>query len=239
MDSGKICQLRASISPSNATNKNILWKSSNSAVAKVDSNGKVTAKKGGTAIITAVSRDGSNKKATCEIKVKQLANSVKLNRSSAVVYTGRTEQLRAVVSPSNTYIKGVTWKSSNPSVAAVNSSGKITAKKAGTAIITATSRDGSNKTAKCKIVVRQSVNSLTLNKRSATMRVTQNLQLKATVSPNNAFNKNITWYSSNPYVAYVSSNGKVVARSNGTAIITAATRDGSSKRVTCKITVRR
>ena len=119
------------------------------------------------------------------------------------------------------------------------SNGVVTAVANGTATITATTADGSNKTATCAVTVNIPVKAtgVTLNQTSLTLTSAgQTATLQATVSPSNASNKNVTWSSSNPSVASVS-NGVVTAVANGTATITVTTADGSNKTATCAVTV--
>ena len=156
---GRSVTVNVKVSPTNATNKKLKWTSSNSKVATVNQSGKITAKGRGTATIKVMTLDGSNKYATVKVTVKQPVTSVKLNRNSAnLKVKGNAKQktvtLRATVNPKNANNKAVTWKSSNSKIATVNSKGKVIAKKKGTCYITATAKDGSKKSAKCKIVVK-------------------------------------------------------------------------------------
>ena len=148
--------LTATITPSNATgDKTVKWSSSNEAVAAVDSNGKVTAKKAGTAVITVTSSNGKTAGCTVTVKQKEIAiTGIGLNKSTTSLTEGESETLTATIAPSNaTGDKTVKWSSSNGAVAAVDSNGKVTAKKAGTAVITATSSNG--KSASCTVTVKQ------------------------------------------------------------------------------------
>jgi uncharacterized protein YjdB len=146
--------LVATVTPSNVTNKTVSWKSSNTSVASVDQNGKVTAKAAGTANITATTTDGTNLSATCQVTVTPvLATGISLNMSSLSLNVGDTETLNATVTPSNATNKTVSWKSSNTSVASVDQNGKVTAKAAGAANITATTTDGTNLSATCNVTV--------------------------------------------------------------------------------------
>ena len=237
INNGETLQLTATVSPSNTTNKTVTWTSSNNSVATVSNNGLVTAKSAGSATITATTADGSNKSASCNLTVNQLATGVTLNQTSATINNGETLQLTATVSPSNTTNKTVTWTSSNNSVATVSSNGFVTAKSAGTATITATTADGSNLSASCQITVNQLVTSITLSKSSATIVVDRTLQLTYTVTPSNATNKAVTWTSSDPAVATVSTGGLVTTKSVGTTTITATTVDGSDLSASCQVTV--
>ena len=230
--------LTATVYPSNATNKKVSWKSSNTSVATV-SNGKVSALKAGTATITVTTEDGG-KTATCQVKVNAKVykvESVSLDKTSITLTEGSSQTLTATVSPSNATNKNVSWKSSNTSVATV-SNGVVTAIKAGTATITVTTEDG-GKTATCQVKVNAKVykvESVSLDKTSITLTEGSSQTLTATVSPSNATNKNVSWKSSNTSVATVS-NGVVTAIKAGTATITVTTEDGS-KTATCQVTVK-
>ena len=156
---GRSTTVKVKVSPTNATNKKLKWTTSNSKVAVVNSRGKITAKGRGNATIKVMALDGSNKYATVKVTVKQPVTSVKLNRKSAnLKVKGKAKQktvnLKATVYPKNANNKAVSWKSSKSKIATVNSKGKVTAKKRGTCYITATAKDGSKKSAKCKIVVK-------------------------------------------------------------------------------------
>ena len=136
------------------------------------------------------------------------------------------------MSPDNATNKSVTWTSSDSSVASVVD-GKVTAIKAGKATITVKTDDG-GKTATCEITVNAKVypvTSVSLDKSSATLTEGDEITLIATVNPDNATNKNVTWTSSDPSVASVS-NGKVTALKAGKATIIVKTDDGG-KTATC------
>ena len=155
---GETETLVATVTPSNATYNTVSWKSSNTSVATVDQNGAVTAKATGTAYITATTIDGTNLSATCKVTVTPatvLATGISLNKTSTSLTVGATETLVATVTPSNATNNAVSWESSNTSVATVDQNGKVTAKAAGTANITATTTDGTNLSATCQVTVIQ------------------------------------------------------------------------------------
>ncbi|MCC8046410.1 MAG: Ig-like domain-containing protein [Clostridiales bacterium] len=199
--------------------KTVRWSSSNTKVATVSSSGEVSAIKAGTATITAKANGVS---ATCKVTVKTAP--LKLNKTSATLYVDQTLKLTATKNGTTNAVK---WKSSNASVATVSNSGKITAKKAGIIVITATVDDFS---VKCNLTVKAPTT--TLNKSSATIYKSQTLQLNATVK---GASSKVTWTSSDKTVATVSSSGKVTAKKAGTATITAKANGKSAK---CKITVK-
>lgn len=147
MKKGAYTQLKATLSKK-STDK-VTWSSSNKKVAKVDANGVITALKGGTVTITA--KAASGKKATCKVTVKESATKVKLNKTKATLKKGSTLKLKATVTPSSSTDK-LTWTSSNKKVATVDSKGKVTAKKKGTAVITVKTTSG--KKAACNITVK-------------------------------------------------------------------------------------
>lgn len=157
------------------------------------------------------------------------ASAAKLNKKSISLNVGKTYTLKA----SGTKGK-ITWTSSKKSVATVSSKGVVKAKKKGTAVITA--KYGKKKLT-CKVTVKQPVTTIRLNKTSASLKENETLALQATVSPNTANNKGVTWSSNNTKIATVSSTGVVKGVSTGTAIITATAKDGSGKKASCNITI--
>ena len=240
---GKTVALTATVTPDTATDKTIKWTTSNKNVATVSTDGVVTAKAAGTAIITATAADDSGVKATCKITVTNpviKVTKVTLNKTTASVVKGKTLTLTATVTPTNATNKNVTWKSSNTKIATVDGNGKVTAVAAGTATITCTAKADKSKSATCKITVTNpavKVTKLRMNKTSVDLLKGKTVQLKVTVTPSNATNKAVTWTSSNKRIATVTSNGLVKAVRTGTVTITAKAKDGSGKKVTCKINV--
>ena len=166
---------------------------------------------------------------------------VELNKTTAEMKPNDTLKLTATITPSDATYKAVSWKSSDPSVATVDAEGNVKAVKAGEATITVTTADG-GKTATCKVTVANAaenvkVNSITING-SSNMTVNGEQTLTATVKPDDASNKTVTWSSSNTEMATVDQNtGKVTALKVGEATITATATDGSGKSGSIKIKV--
>jgi uncharacterized protein YjdB len=231
---GETATLVATVKPDNATDKTVTWTSDKASVATVDANGKVTAVAEGTATITAKAGD---KTATCSVTVKKntvAVESVTLDKSSLELTEGETATLTATVKPDNATNKTVTWSSDKTSVATVDANGKVTAVAEGTATITAKAGD---KTATCSVTVKKNViavESVTLDITSTILNTGETLTLTATVKPDNATDKTVTWSSSNSSVATVDANGKVTAVAQGTAIVTAKAGD---KTATCTVIV--
>ena len=230
--------LTATVKPDNATNKNVKWETSDASVATV-TNGKVTAVKAGKATIKVTTVDGS-KTATCEVTVNAkvyAVTGVTLDKTACELTEGDELTLTATIAPDNATNKNVTWSTSDASVATVTN-GKVTALKAGTATITVTTEDGS-KTATCAVTVKAkvyAVTGVTLDKTACELTEGDELTLTATIAPDNATNKNVTWSTSDASVATVV-DGKITAIKPGTATITVTTEDGS-KTATCAVTVK-
>ncbi len=155
-------KITATALPNDATNKNLKWTSSKESVATVDNSGVVTGKASGVTNITAETTDGSNLRKTCEvIVVNKLAESLELNSVRARIATGYTRWLTAVASPTEA-LQELNWTSSNENVATVDSAGKVTAKAAGTTIITVKTKDGTNLSKTCTVTVATGVDVTTL-----------------------------------------------------------------------------
>lgn len=223
--------LKVTVNPSKAK-KSVAFKSNKTSVATVSSKGKITAKKTGTAkiTVTATGKDKKKKSTYVNIKVKNRpVKSVKVSPTKVTLAVGKTKTLKATVAPSNATVKTVKWSSNNTSVATVNSKGKVTAKKAGTATITAKS---GSKSAKCAVVVTDNgtvsvpVTGVTINRTDLELSVNAEASLTATVSPENATNKTVTWHSADTAIATVDVNGKVKGIKAGTTSIEAVTADG-------------
>lgn len=213
-----------------APKEELVYESSKPDVATVSAAGIITAVSGGvsgsaTAEITVRWTNPDNEydtvSASCFITV---TNEIHLNKSTYTIYTGQKTQYRltATTNPVGT----VTWSSSNPAVAAVDATGKLTAIKAGTTTVTATANGVS---AQCQVTVKKPSLSL---KRKTTVYVKNPVSLEAKVSPSTK----ISWKSSNTKIATVNSQGIVTGKKTGTVTITAKAH-GITK--TCRVTVKK
>lgn len=230
---GETATLKATIEPEEATNKNVTWSSSDDTTVTVE-DGVVTGKKVGTATITAETSNGL--KATAEVIVKEIAvTKVTLSETTATMTIGGELELTATIEPKNATDQRLTWSSSDTGVATVDSNGKVTAKAAGTATITATAASGI--TAACEITVSDDVievTAVTLDKNEATIKVGKSLQLTATIEPSGATDQKLEWTSSDSDIAIVT-DGRVTGVAPGKVTITVKTTNG--KTATCTITV--
>ncbi|WP_455714130.1 Ig-like domain-containing protein, partial [Anaerosporobacter sp.] len=230
---GESYQIPYKLNPTTATDATITWTSTNKAVATVTAKGVVKGVAQGSTIIMAKLSNGEI--AYCNVVVEEAVTGLQLNYEKKTIYVDKTFTLKATVKPNGATNSGVTFSSSNKKVATVSSKGKVTGKKAGTAIITVTSKEGGYKE-HCVVTVKKHVTKIKLNYSSYKLGYKKSVQLKATVTTT-ASNKKLKWTSSNPSVATVSSSGKVKAKKYGTTTITAAATDGSGVKATCKIRV--
>ena len=208
LKTGETQQLIASISPSDADNKNVIWSSENVNVASVDKEGRVTGVKSGQVWIYAESEDDETVKAGCYVTVIQPVTGLTLDKSSiAFSQIGESEQLTAIIQPEDATNKEIEWSSSDQSVAVV-SNGLVICSGVGSAVIYATTKDGGF-TASCSVHVYKPVTSLDLDVNTLTLNVGDEQQLRVNVFPTDADNKNVIWSSENEDIAYVDDYGKV------------------------------
>ena len=220
--------------------KGVKWSSSNKDVATVDTNGNVVAKGQGTCYITARAKYDTTKLARCKVKVQQMVTNVTASKKLvSLEKPGETYTLKATCTPTNADDKTVKWESSNEAVATVSTTGKILAKKKGACLVTATTKDGTKLTTECKVTVKkQTVTKVKLNHKNVPLKKGKKLTIKATCTPTNAYNKKVTWSTSNKTVATVNASGRVTAKKKGSCYITATAKDGSKKYARCKIVVK-
>ena len=229
---GETVQLSATVSPSDATDQGVSWSSSNAGVATVTNKGLVTAISKGTAMIRAFA---GGKSAKCVVTVSQkpiAVSSIKLNLTSLALTKGKSQTLIATVTPADATDGTVSWTSSDPNVASVDSKGKVTATGNGSATITAKAGD---QEATCAVTVTVPVESISLNKTKLTLNKGDRETLVATVKPNDATEQTVNWSSSDLSVATITTNGMVIAMGGGKATITARIGYESAS---CEITVK-
>ena len=237
MEVEKTETLTATVTPAEAMDKTVTWTSSDSTVATV-SDGTIKALKVGTTTITA---KAGEKTATCVVTVTGkttetvAVTGITLNKTTLSLEVEKTEILTATVVPENATDKTVTWTSSDSTVATV-SDGTVKAVKAGTATITAKAGE---KTATCTVTVTEkttgtvAVTEVKLNKITLSLEKGKTETLTATVVPENATNKEVTWTSSDDTIVTVK-EGVVTAVKVGKATITAK---AGEKTAVCEVEV--
>ncbi len=225
----------ATVAPTNATVKDVVWTSSDESVATV-SDGALTVKKVGTTTITVKTVDGDFT-ATCDVTITDILTTNIIIDNALSLTVGESATISATILPAGASTT-VEWKSDKPAIATVDATGKVTAVAAGTANITATSTDGTEITSdKCVVTVSNiSVESVTLNNTSAIVRLGGSSTLMATITPANATVKDVIWTSSKETIATVT-NGVVTAVAAGSATITAASAEDAYIKATCSIDV--
>lgn len=148
-----------------------------------------------------------------------------LEKKSIEVEKGKTETINAIITPENATRKAITWTSSDTNVATVTN-GVVKGISAGTAIITATTKDG-NFTDTCEVTVTQNaVTGIRISEKLIDLGMGYKKQITATVMPDDATDKSIEWTSENPEIAAVSDNGTITGKSYGRTVVTATTTDG-------------
>lgn len=240
--------LAAQVLPLHATNKAILWKSSDSAGLRIVSSSATTctceAKKVGQYIITAAAQDESGVTAQFAVSVlPTLATSLTLAQDTLRLSLGDSARLHHALLPVDVTNPTVTWTSTLPDVVSVDSLGMCRTKGVGEATVIVRTVDGSGLSASCFIQVADTfipptmVTSVTLSRHSADLLLGDSLSLSCTVLPVDATNKYVAWTSSNPAVVSVDARGLCRARSLGSAMIIATALDGSGFADTCHMVV--
>ena len=231
--SGRSVRMAATLAPSNVTTKKVTYTTSDKTVATVSSSGVVYGKKGGTAVITATAHNGLT--AQCTVTVEEPVRSIRLAASRLTVDVGATAAIAATALPESATDKTLSYKSSDERIARVDAkTGAVTGVKAGRATITVTATSG--RTARCTVTVTQPVTSITLPTGDCAVDKGKRIPLKPVVGPADATVKKVTYTTSDPTVASVSTSGQVLGRKAGTAVITATASSGLTAQVT--VTVR-
>lgn len=229
----------------------VVWSSSNNKTAAVTSDGVITAKAPGKAVIKAVSNDGSKKSASYKVTVTQPVTEINIDGPTKVA-AGRSITLTAKVNPSNAGNKKVAWKVSGNDKVTISASGKLTAKKnaSGICTVTAAAKDGSGiSTVREITIVSGEITKITFSPNKVTLFPpnttadpdTTKVTLRPTVDcigEDTALSQTlISWTSSTPSIATVDADGNVTAKAPGKAVITCASTDGSRKKATCTVNV--
>lgn len=202
-------QLQENIQPTNATDKSVSWKSDNPAVASVDEKGRVTALKNGTAVISAVMKNGL--RAECKITVKIAVDYVQLDSTYKDVYVTQTGQLNATVYPEDATNKKVKWRSTNTSVVSVDQTGHYKALKSGFAYIYATSEDNEHIERFCEINVNVPPVEVNIQESSLNLKRGQSYQLNYTAYSPTGVDVAFKWESVDPKIASVNQKGVITA----------------------------
>ena len=229
--------LVATISPDNATDKSVSWASSDPGVVSVDQEGNLSALKPGNATITATAANGLSDSCAVTVADPDIpVAGISLDRHELSMVTGGTDTLVATISPDDATDKSVSWASSDPSVVSVDQEGNLSALKPGNATITATAANGLSDS--CAVTVADPdipVAGISLDRHELSMVTGGTDTLVATISPDDATDKSVSWASSDPSVVSVDQEGNLSALKPGNATITATAANGLSD--SCAVTV--
>ncbi len=222
---GETHQLKASIWPVNADNKSLTWKTSNSSIVSVDTNGKITAVGTGRATIKAVTVN--KKTALLTVQVYPKIASITLSEKEAVLGCGERMALKAIIQPANVLDNTVTWTSSRPEVATIGQ-GLVYSKAVGTTVITATAADGQK--ASCTITVKNSPSYVKLEPSEVAIGVGESYKLKTTL-PAESASRAIGYFSDDPDICDVAQDGTIIGKGVGVTTITVRIFSGRSASV--------
>lgn len=223
---GATATVTATIAPENASDKQLRWISLDEVVATVSPEGVVTGVQPGKTRVIASTVDGGLS-AYCTIIVEQKGESLALDPAELELYEFEHLPLKLVFTPEDTSYGSVVWSSDHEDIAIVDYRGEVYAVQAGTATVTATTADGSM-SASCKVTVKCHVRKVVLQTESIILKPGSDpYPLVATVVPERASDKSLTWASSDTSVAAVSQEGVVTAIATGKAEITATSTDGN------------
>ncbi|WP_165750483.1 Ig-like domain-containing protein [Cellulophaga sp. Z1A5H] len=227
---GETENLSVATTPTNATNQNVTWTSSDDAIASVSATGVVTGNAIGTATITVTTEDGDfTASSIITVQAATFAvTGITVDPTAITITNGSTTTLNETIAPANATNQNVTWSSSDDAIASVSATGVVTGNAIGTATITVTTEDGGF-TATSTITVQSAtfaVTGITVDPTAITITNGSTTTLNETIAPANAMNQNVTWTSSDDAIASVSATGVVTGNAIGTATITVTTEDG-------------
>lgn len=232
LDKGESYLIEPNIFPTNASDKDIAYSSSNNDVASVDNNGKVLAHKKGTATIVAITKDGKKTASLIvnvsnKIKEKESIN-VEINNFKSSMLVGEENKIEVIPSKD---IK-INMTTSDHDVARITQDGKVKALEPGIVYIEFESMDGGYHYKEMMTVLPGEVDAeiIYVNKRVSQLLIGEQDTLVATVMPENASSKELIWTSSNPAIASVDQNGIVTANGVGTATIIIEVKNSGVKR---------
>lgn len=231
---GAKVQLRATIQPDDATNQDVIWKSSNEKVATVSANGLVTMKSAGMASIICSSVDNPSIQGYCNVTVLKAVNGVSLDLESKEMYVGENYRMTYLVSPADASNVEVVWSTTNSSIVTVDSTGMVSAKGVGQAELMIKTVDGAYMDM-CTIVVKQKPTEVKVAVNNLTMNAGEYFYMDAIVTPANASKEGLVWEISDTSIATIAQNGRITAKAAGKAVVMVKTDNGSTS--FCTLTV--
>ena len=238
---GESLQIAAKVLPENATNTTLKWKITPENILKpTAAPGQFTAQQVGEALVRAEAADGSGITAECKVVVKpRLVQAISLNATQKNLIIGESFAFTATAMPENATNRNVIWKLVSGDAISLSNTGVIQAKKVGEALVRAEAADGSGITAECKVVVKpRLVQSISLNATQKNLIIGDSFTLTATLSPENATNRNVIWKLVSGHAISLSNTGVIQAKKVGEALVRAEAADGSGVSAACKVVVK-
>lgn len=225
---GASYEMSADVGAKTATDKTLIWSSSNSSVVSVTDKGVITGVNYGTAVITATAADGSGVSASCIVQVIRPVSLITLDKSKVTIYVGDVIHITATVSPADASVKKVSWTSSDPTIARVYDDGDVEGVSVGRCKIYAMSTDGNNIVAECTVIVQQVINatSISVNSHDILMLTGKTRKLTARMYPLNS-SETVKWLSTDTSVVVVDSTGQITTVGPGQCEVVAYTTYGS------------
>lgn len=235
MNIGSSGTLTVAVGSSTATNKNVIWSSSDNGICSVDQEGNLIANFPGTAIITATAADGSGLSDTCIVRVVNPVTGIRVEPDTVRLLVGDSYIVNAVITPEDASVKEVDWTSSNEAVAVVDEAGEIFAVGVGKCKVTATSKDGNEIKGNCWVYVTPviDITSVKINSSEIWMLTGKSRQLSVRVRP--AVNTDsYEWYSTDTGIVTVDNHGVITTVGPGTADVVVESNAGGALS-TCKV----
>lgn len=235
IDIGEKTKVTYTFEPSDITHDKVTYVSSDSSVATVSNSGVVTGLRAGNAIITATSTNGVNDSVTVKVKDTDIAVTGITTPKNMTLEVGKSENINAVIHPSNADSQDINWTSSDEGVLKVDQHGIITGLKKGKAVVKASIGKISSETA--VNVTEIKVEKVALNINEAKLSVGQAINLRSNVLPTIATDTKVNWTSSDDSIVSVSNGGKITALKEGVVTIRATSNSNTSVYDECKVTV--
>ena len=230
VDVGRTAAVKATVEPKNTDNKQVIWTSSDESIARVSKDGTVKALALGDCVVTCTSQESESVTASVTVHVQQPVQKVAFTEQSLIVYAGEPRQLAWTTEPANASNPALTFKSSNEKAAVVDENGVVTGVGTGKAEITATTTDGTRRTARISVKVGEHVRGVSMIRRHAYIDRGATSTAGANLEPKNAMNDRMTWVSSdeNVVTATGETNKKMKLKgiNYGDAVVTGTTEDG-------------
>lgn len=225
---GAELKLKLVVMAESATNKKVIWSSSNTSIATVDQTGKVTGLTPGYVVITAIAADGSGASDSVVIRVINPVTSITLSETKITIYVGDTHNIQAKINPENASIKGIVWTSDDENVAKVYPDGDVVGISPGRIMVHATSTDTNDIVASCTVIVKPIIkaSSISINSSEIIMLKGKTRQLTARMYPINS-NEWVNWLSTDTSVVQVDDKGNIITVGAGQCEVIAYSSEGT------------